>query len=111
MANLTIFLSVIILILIALCVWLWIKYRSESKAKWNEISYQAGLNAKIADLKSSNEVLNAYCKQFFEENVDLQIDNNWLQDNLSAILCPHNDHVWVDGKCKKCGRKHIVKNS
>lgn len=26
------------------------------------------------------------------------------QDKLSAILCPRNDHVWVDGVCVKCGR-------
>ena len=30
--------------------------------------------------------------------------NHALQDRLSAILCPHNDHVWVDGICTKCGR-------
>ena len=32
--------------------------------------------------------------------------NHALQDKLSAILCPHNDHVWVDGVCVKCGRTH-----
>lgn len=30
--------------------------------------------------------------------------NHALQDKLSAILCPRNDHVWQDGVCKKCGR-------
>ena len=31
--------------------------------------------------------------------------NMVLQDKLSAILCPRNDHVWVDGVCVKCGRQ------
>lgn len=30
--------------------------------------------------------------------------NHALQDRLSAILCPMNDHVWKDGVCVKCGR-------
>lgn len=30
--------------------------------------------------------------------------NDALQDKLSAILCPHNDHVWKYGRCVKCGR-------
>ena len=32
--------------------------------------------------------------------------NKVLQDKLSAVLCPRNDHVWVDGVCVKCGRMH-----
>ena len=31
--------------------------------------------------------------------------NHALQDKLSAILCPRNDHVWQDGICTKCGRQ------
>ena len=27
-----------------------------------------------------------------------------LQDFKSKTLCPHNDHVWKDGVCVKCGR-------
>lgn len=125
MADLTIMFIAIILVLIALCVWLWIKYRSEKKARWDETFYQTCLNARIADLKeknnylkydndwlqSSNKHLNAYCKQRFEENVNLLDEKNQLQDKLSSILCQHNDHVWVDGKCKKCGRKRSVKNT
>ena len=34
-------------------------------------------------------------------------ERNAMQDRLSAILCPRNDHVWKDGVCVKCGR---VKN-
>ena len=31
-------------------------------------------------------------------------ERNAMQDRLSAILCPRNDHVWKDGRCVKCGR-------
>ena len=37
----------------------------------------------------------------------LEKKNAVLQDRLSALLCPQNDHVWKDGVCVKCGR---VKN-
>lgn len=26
------------------------------------------------------------------------------QDRLSDLLCPTNNHIWVDGVCVKCGR-------
>ena len=31
-------------------------------------------------------------------------ERNAMQDRLSAIFCPMNDHVWKDGVCVKCGR-------
>ena len=34
----------------------------------------------------------------------LEKKNAVLQDRLSSLLCPHNDHVWKDGVCAKCGR-------
>lgn len=43
------------------------------------------------------------CKQF-EHGVFLYEKNGVLQDRLSALLCNHNDHVWKDGVCVKCGR-------
>jgi len=27
-----------------------------------------------------------------------------MQDRLSTILCPMNNHIWIGGKCSKCGR-------
>ena len=27
-----------------------------------------------------------------------------MQDKLSSALCPMNNHIWVGGKCSKCGR-------
>ena len=34
----------------------------------------------------------------------VSMKNIELQDRLSSLLCPMNDHVWVDGCCVKCGR-------
>lgn len=34
----------------------------------------------------------------------MSIKINALQDKLSAAVCPRNDHIWVNGFCKKCGR-------
>lgn len=39
-----------------------------------------------------------------DERNDLKARLPVLQDRLSAILCPRNDHVWKDGCCVKCGR-------
>jgi len=27
-----------------------------------------------------------------------------MQDKLSSVLCPTNNHIWIGGKCSKCGR-------
>ena len=27
-----------------------------------------------------------------------------MQDHLSSVLCPMNNHIWIGGKCSKCGR-------
>lgn len=34
----------------------------------------------------------------------LEKKNAALQDRLSALRCPRNDHIWVGGVCKRCGR-------
>lgn len=41
---------------------------------------------------------------YYAECTKLAAKRNVLQDRLSAILCPNNDHVWKDGRCVKCGR-------
>ena len=44
-------------------------------------------------------------KEAWRDELDrLWKERNAMQDKLSAILCPHNDHVWKDGRCVKCGR-------
>ena len=58
---------------------------------------KGALNAEIARL---NQCLDTEF-EFSDEQID---KNREMQDRLSALLCPHNDHVWVDGRCVKCGR-------
>ena len=44
------------------------------------------------------------------EYVDKVIDEKTvLQDGLSALLCPRNDHIWEDGVCRRCGRQYDAK--
>ena len=44
-------------------------------------------------------------KEAWRDELDrLWKERNAMQDRLSAILCPNNDHVWKDGRCVKCGR-------
>ena len=62
------------------------------------------LQAKNGALESDIATLN-HCLNTELDYVDELIDKNRdMQDRLSALLCPMNDHVWVDGCCVKCGR-------
>jgi len=62
------------------------------------------LQAKNGALKSEIARLNQ-CLDTEFEFADEQIDKNRaLQDRLSALLCPSNNHIWKDGVCAKCGR-------
>ena len=55
------------------------------------------LQDRLSDLQTKLEREKAY----FES---CRAGNHALQDRLSALLCPRNDHVWKDGVCVKCGR-------
>ena len=62
------------------------------------------LQAKNGALESDVATLN-HCLNTELDYVDELIDKNRdMQDRLSALLCPMNDHVWKDGVCVKCGR-------
>lgn len=39
------------------------------------------------------------------EYAKLRDERDALQDFKSSKLCPHNDHIWIDGRCKRCGRE------
>lgn len=48
---------------------------------------------------------------YAEMLMDTKRERDNLQDRLSALRCPHNDHVWEvsdayrgECRCKKCGR-------
>ncbi len=63
-------------------------------------------NAKMLGESQERERCSAQAVLWYSEKLKaLKEDRNALQDRLSALLCPHNDHVWKDGICTKCGRQ------
>lgn len=96
--------------------------QEERDRRWDEISLRLTVekekDAEIAELNSYiSDEINDYNKAVFEkgqaeeqcEGLKLGIEylterNDELQDRLSALLCPTNNHVWKDGCCVKCGR-------
>ena len=81
-----------------------VKTREERDRRWDNISRAAGLENEIEQLKKKCETINDIARFQFERGVNLYEKNAKMQDRLSALLCPHNDHVWKDGICTKCGR-------
>ena len=69
----------------------------EYNRRWDEISRAVDLENELDQMKLTATKY----KVWFEE---CRNGNKALQDRLSALLCPHNDHVWKDGVCVKCGR-------
>ena len=98
------------------------KLQEEKERRWDEISLRQTIenekDAEIAKLTSCiSDEINDYNRAVYEkgqseqkcEGLELCIKylierNDYLQDRLSAILCPTNNHVWKDGCCVKCGR-------
>ena len=97
---------------------MWAKWEEEKvKTKEERECYEAmlrlhnGVAVRAQELQAKNSALKSeiarlnQCLDTEFEFADEQIDKNRdLQDRLSALLCPHNDHVWKDGCCAKCGR-------
>ena len=78
--------------------------QEEREKRWDEISRAVGLENEIERLTERLSCINDAARFQFERGVDLYENNVKMQDRLSALLCPHNDHVWKDGICTKCGR-------
>ena len=105
------------MVLLAACVWLWIRYRREKGKRWDEISRAVGIEKELeaykAREKCTSEAVLWYANQLTkekklgvereEEIFRLQVWHNIMQDRLSKILCPTNNHVWKNGECVKCG--------
>ena len=101
-------LAAVALLALALFIVAWAKYLDEKEARQKkELEFRTQLEnigrAREVDrrfidrLLDENEMYaNAY-KNFCEKNIR-------LQERLSAELCPTNNHVWINGVCKKCGR-------
>ena len=97
---------------------LWAKLdEQKQKTKEERDNYQAALqigktNAEYAqrledEKERSTDYSGLYAKQ--KEAWRGELDRLWkernaMQDRLSSLLCPMNDHVWKDGVCAKCGR-------
>ena len=85
-----------------------VKTREERDRRWDEISLRRTVekekDAEIAKLNSCiNSETDRANRLVFEIGL-VEDDRAYLQDKLSALLCPRNDHVWKDGVCAKCGR-------
>ena len=95
---------------------LWAKVDELKKSNANEhANYLAALNLHNATAEAAQAVQKEFedYKHFnddyhigiLHEQIRSEFDRaNALQDRLSALLCPMNDHVWKDGRCVKCGR-------
>lgn len=42
---------------------------------------------------------------YSKECEKLAAERDALQDYKSSTLCPRNDHIWIGGRCKRCGRE------
>ena len=85
----------------------WAKYDEQKKLtkeerdrRWDEISRAVGLENEIEHQRHVLDELYAAYGDASRRGYRAAE----LQDKLSALLCPHNNHVWVDGCCVKCGR-------
>lgn len=99
--------------------------KEESSRRWDEISRAVGLEneleqGKLREKCQAQSVLwyadqLKYWKEANDDKVKdilhyhkecekLAAERDALQDFKSSKLCPHNDHIWVNGKCKRCGR-------
>lgn len=84
------------------------KLREEKEKRWDEISSEFTLERHYRDLlfDYSMEVTRRKNERlaFLMRCHDLEEKAGGLQDRLSSVLCPTNNHVWKDGVCVKCGR-------
>ena len=93
------------MVLLAACVWLWILYRREKGKRWDETSRCAGLENEIQLWIQATTALDRANREIVKHANEILGEKRKLQERLSAELCPMNNHVWLDGKCVKCGVK------
>lgn len=83
------------------------KWQEEKERRFDEISRAVGIENDLERAMSVIENQQTEIKAMEFRIGQVRLRNRNLQDRLSEALCPHNDHVWKDGVCVKCGR---VKN-
>lgn len=101
MNTLVFIMGALILSLAALAVYFWWLYRREYNRRWGEISNAFSEEKEAKSLISDKDKLLDQQNDLIWRLIDKQ---EKLQDRLSTMLCPTNNHVWKDGKCIKCGR-------
>lgn len=94
------------------------KLREEKEKRCDEISRAVGFENELEQSKArekcSAQAVLWYAEQLANvkqeaEGLRMGVDylghrEDVLQDRLSAIICPTNNHVWKYGVCTKCGR-------
>ena len=82
--------------------------QKERDRRWDEISLRMTIeNEKDAEIEELREFLSPFEKRgdfWYQTAEKMTLERDALQDRLSALLCPRNDHVWKDGVCTKCGK-------
>lgn len=114
MKVICIIIVVVICALVGACVWLWVKHKDEKDRKWYEISRNLTLEKELA---AEREILLENMR-IRDENAETAVRHMAkeieLQNKLSAITCPTNNHVWdyVGGvkRCRKCGVERYGQN-
>lgn len=80
------------------------KWQEEKERRWDEISRAVSLENEITHWKEANTDKQKDIAFYLVELSKQYAECDKMQNRLSALLCPHNDHVWKDGVCAKCGR-------
>ena len=87
---------------------MWAKWEEEKlKTKEERKCYDAMLRLHNATAEAAQSIDDHqyYALNYLQSVIDEKSRKaDELQDRLSALLCPTNNHVWVDGFCTKCGR-------
>ena len=85
------------------------KLQEEKERRWDEISRAVGLEKIVEEYVEEKERYENNMSYADKTLVRLTNQNGALQDRLSSLLCPWNDHIWVGGVCKRCGRVQDAK--
>ena len=80
------------------------KLQEEREKRWDEISRAVDLEKQLDCAANAYEDVTGMYRTMSAYSDIVKQERDALQDKLSALLCPHNDHVWKDGCCVKCGR-------
>ena len=87
---------------------MWSKFEEERDRRWDEISLRLTIeNEKDAEIEELREFLSSFEKRgdfWYQTAEKMTLERDALQERLSEILCPSNNHIWKDGRCVKCGR-------